>query len=72
MVISTLRAQPDITVTQSQIRSNVRWSKILIHSIPTGVSEEQVAFSPEECHKALTKENPMYTTLTVTQPPSWI
>ncbi|KAH9957839.1 hypothetical protein BJV74DRAFT_800056 [Russula compacta] len=30
------------------------------------------AFTPDECHKALTKDNPTYTALTVTQKPSWI
>ncbi|KAN0115821.1 hypothetical protein V8E52_006530, partial [Russula decolorans] len=52
-------------------RANVKWSKILINSIPTGVSETRGPWTPEECHRALTAHNPAYATLTITQKPSW-
>jgi hypothetical protein len=54
-------------------RPNVKWSKILINGIPTGVQvPRDQAFSPEECHEALVNENPIYATLLVTQKPSWV
>ena len=35
-----------------QARANVKWSKILIHSIPTGVSNDRGPWTPDECHQA--------------------
>ncbi|KAI9431604.1 hypothetical protein H4582DRAFT_2062582 [Lactarius indigo] len=52
------------------IRPNVKWSKILINSVPTGVSPTTSAHSPDTCHAALVSENPNYATLTITQRPS--
>jgi hypothetical protein len=55
------------------IRPNVKWSKILINGIPTGVlSNRDEAYSPDECHEALVNENPSYATLLVTQKPNWV
>jgi len=54
------------------IRPNVKWSKILLNSVPTRVSPKCNAKSPEECHIALLTENPLYAKLTVTQKPSWV
>ncbi|KAF8259165.1 hypothetical protein EI94DRAFT_1707334 [Lactarius quietus] len=54
------------------IQPNVKWSKILINSVPTGVSPTRKAMTPEECQQALTAENPYYATLNVTQKPSWV
>ncbi|KAH9959570.1 hypothetical protein BJV74DRAFT_917148 [Russula compacta] len=62
----------DVNITISCIRPNVKWSKILIHSVPTGVSKERAAYSKEECHMALAKENPTYASLNIMQPPRWI
>jgi hypothetical protein len=54
-------------------RPNIKWSKVLINGIPTGVQVTQdQAYSPKECHKALVNENPAYATLLVTQKPSWV
>jgi hypothetical protein len=55
-----------------QPRANVKWSRITINSIPTGKSESQGPYTPEECHAALAELNPTYTTLAVTQWPSWV
>ena len=40
---------------------NVKWSKILIGSMPTGVTDHiSQAHSHEECHQALLHDNPFY------------
>jgi hypothetical protein len=65
---------PDSTpLPHPPTRPNIKWSKILINGIPTGVqvSRDQ-AYSPEECHEALVNENPLYAALLVTQKPSWV
>ncbi|KAH9009321.1 hypothetical protein EDB84DRAFT_1571292 [Lactarius hengduanensis] len=54
------------------VRPNVKWSKILINSVPTGVSPSASAYSPDECHAALVENNPTYSSLNVTQRPSWV
>ena len=53
-------------------RANVKWSKLLINGLPTGASDTRGAFTPEECHKSLAANNPMYTSLLITQKPSWV
>ena len=55
-----------------QRRANVKWSKIFIHGVPTGVSPGRNAYSQEECHAALAAVNPSYATLPITQKPSWV
>ncbi|KAI9439511.1 hypothetical protein H4582DRAFT_2074825 [Lactarius indigo] len=54
------------------IRPNVKWSKILINSVPTGVTSTSPAYSPDACHTALITENPSYASLNITQQPSWV
>ncbi|KAH9011832.1 hypothetical protein EDB85DRAFT_2159580 [Lactarius pseudohatsudake] len=58
--------------TPIPIRPNLKWSKILINSVPTGVTPSTPARTPDECHAALVSENPSYAALTVTQRPSWV
>ena len=53
-------------------RPNVKWSKLLINSVPTGVTASALAHSHEECHQALLRDNPSYRRLRVTQLPSWV
>jgi hypothetical protein len=53
-------------------RPNVKWSKISINGVPTSVSNKHVAYTPTECHDALTSINPLYAQLTVTQRHSWV
>jgi hypothetical protein len=54
-------------------RPNVKWSKILINGTPTGVLPDRAnAYSADECHEALSSENPTYASLLVTQKPSWV
>jgi hypothetical protein len=55
------------------IRANVKWSKLLINGVPTGVTSKRgSAYSREECHSALVTDNPSYAPLIVTQKPSWV
>ncbi len=63
--------EPD-PISLPTIRPNIKWSKILLNSVPTGVSPNRTAKSPEECHTAFLTENPSYAKLTVTQKPSWV
>src|SRR6266702_612013 len=53
-------------------RENVKWSRLLINGIPTGVSSSRGPYSPSECHQALMADNPAFRTLRLTQPPSWV
>jgi len=52
--------------------ANVRWSKMLINGLPTGVSNAQATFTPKECHQSLAANNPSYSILPITQKPSWV
>ncbi|KAF8259482.1 hypothetical protein EI94DRAFT_1707072 [Lactarius quietus] len=54
------------------IRPNVKWSKLLINNVPTGVTAEDKAKTPDECHAALVSDNPTYASLNITQKPSWV
>jgi hypothetical protein len=46
---------------------NVKWSKLLIRSVPTGVTDRiSQAHSREACHQALLADNPSYRRLQVT------
>ena len=55
-----------------QPRANVKWSKILINSVPTGASKDRAPYTPDECHAALSAINPSYSTLSIMQKPSWV
>ena len=55
-----------------QPRANVKWSKILINGVPTGVSKDRAPYSLDKCHTALAAMNPSYSTLTIMQKPSWV
>jgi len=52
---------------------NVKWGKVLINSVPTGVSEGcPTAHSPAACWQDLISNNPSLCHLTVCQLPSWV
>ena len=53
-------------------RPNVKWSKLLINSVPTGATDISPANSREECHQALLRDNPSNRRLRITQLPSWV
>jgi len=63
-----LSAKSQIT----QIRANVKWSKILINGVPTGGPDSANVYSPDTCHTLLTANNPSYAALTIMQKPSWV
>ncbi|KAF8484257.1 hypothetical protein F5888DRAFT_1812166 [Russula emetica] len=58
--------------TPPHTRANVKWSKILINGLPTGVTDSRGAFTPDKCHTALASENPSYSPLIIAQKPSWV
>ncbi|KAF8265032.1 hypothetical protein EI94DRAFT_1804971 [Lactarius quietus] len=63
---------PSPTPIPISSRENVRWSRILINSIPTGASHTRTPYSPSECNDALMVDNPTYRSLRLTQLPSWV
>ena len=60
------------TANAPNITANVKWSKILVNNVPTGASNNQGPRNPDECHKALSINNPEYAALNITQRPSWV
>ncbi|KAF8258147.1 hypothetical protein EI94DRAFT_1815993 [Lactarius quietus] len=60
------------TLPPLTIRPNVKWSKLLINSVPTGVTPDNGARTPDECHAALTSDNPSYASLNITRKPTWV
>ena len=53
-------------------RLNVRWGKVLVNGVPTGVTEGSPAHSPSACLQDLLENNPSLRPLKVTQLPSWV
>ncbi|KAH8977005.1 hypothetical protein EDB92DRAFT_2004025 [Lactarius akahatsu] len=53
-------------------KENVRWSRLLINNIPTGVSATHGAYSPQECQDTLARDNPVYRSLRLARLPSWV
>ena len=58
---------PDLTS-----RANLCWSKLLVNSIPTGVTGDSVAHTPAVIHDQLLKENLSYCCLRIMQLPTWV
>ena len=54
------------------LRHNTKWSKLHLNSVPTGKSDQQGVYTPDEVHLALITENTTYASLTITQKPSWV
>jgi len=52
--------------------ANVKWSKLLINGLPTGMSNSWEVFTPEECHQTLIANNSSYAILPIMQKPSWV
>ena len=69
-ITSTLKL-PSETL-QSQLRPNVKWSKLLINGVPIGAYKNSPPFSPDRCHQALAALNPSYSALNITLKPSWV
>jgi hypothetical protein len=69
LISSTL--QPHISVTSSAL--DTKWSKVVLHGIPTGVSLTLLnPFSTPACHAELNANNQIYWGLKITQLPSWV
>ena len=52
---------------------NVRWGKVLVNGVPTGVTDNSsAAHSPSVCLQDLLENNPSLRPLKVTQLPSWV
>jgi hypothetical protein len=70
IISRTLQIAKDNTIPHT--RANIRWSKITINGVPTGMSNTWAPYTPEECHKALAATNPIYASLSIMQLPSWV
>jgi len=65
------RALPEDPAISSCL--NVKWGKVLINSVPTGISKGcPTAHSPASCWQELVTNNPSLRHLTVCQLPSWV
>ena len=73
LLISAIAALlPDASARVSS-HLNVRWGKVLINGVPTGVTDDSSAtHSPSACLQDLLKNNPSLCPLKVTQLPSWV
>jgi hypothetical protein len=71
-VLSSLLAADQSAPVPISAQENLCWSCITINNIPTGVNLTRAAYTPQECHKALLVDNPVYRSLRVTRPPSWV
>ena len=67
-----LKAAKSPTTAPVTARANVKWSKILINSVPVGIMDNRGPWTPDECHRSLSAHNPSYYALKVTQKPSWV
>jgi len=54
------------------VRTNTKWSKLLINGVPTGKLDSRAPYTPKECHTALAAHNPTYANLSITHKPSWV
>ena len=65
------RALPEHPTISSRL--NVKWGKVLINSVPTGIVEGHPhAHSPPTCWQVLIDNNPSFRNLKVCQLPSWV
>jgi len=67
--IQSMLPKPTTSLTS---QANVKWSKLLINGVPTGVDKETPAYSSAECQRTLALNNPSYGYLTITQLPSCV
>ena len=72
LVTNTIQSTLPEPTTSLASRANVKWSKLLINGVLTGVSDRSQAYTPAECQRALALDNPNFGHLTITQLPSWV
>jgi hypothetical protein len=56
--LATAFSTPTTTVPLPSTRANIKWSKILINGLPTGVFRRTGPYSPNKCQAELVLENP--------------
>jgi len=72
VLTTTIQSMLPEPTTSLASQANVKWSKLLINGVPTGIDKETLAHSPAECQHVLALDNPSYGCLTITQLPSWV
>ena len=72
VLTTTIQSTLSEPTTSLASRANIKWSKLLINGVPTGVDKETLAHSSAECQRALALDNPSYRHLTIIQLPSWV
>ena len=72
LTLAVAASLPDASAHVSS-RLNVRWGKVLVNRVPTGVTDDSSAVhSPSVCLQDLLENNPSLRPLKVTQLPSWV
>ena len=72
LTLAVAASLPDASARVSSCL-NVRWGKVLVNRVPTGVSDGSLAaHSPSTCLQDLLENNPSLHPLKVTQLPSWV
>ena len=72
LTLAIATSLPDVSTCVFS-RLNVRWGKVLINRVPTGVTDDSSAVhSPSVCLQDLLENNPSLCPLKVTQLPSWV
>ena len=72
LITNTIQSTLPEPKTSLASRANVKWSKLLINGVLTGVSDGSQAYTPAECQRVLALDNPNFGHLTITQLPSWV
>ena len=72
LTMAVAASLPDASVHVSS-HLDVRWAKVLVNGVPTGVQDDSPAtHSPSVCLQDLLENNPSLRPLKVTQLPSWV
>ena len=72
LITNTIQSTLPEPTTSLVSRANIKWSKLLINGVLTGVSDGSQAYSPTEFQCMLALDNPTFGRLTITQLPSWV
>ena len=72
LTLAVAASLPDVSAHISS-HLNVRWGKVLVNGVPTGVLDDSpAAHSPSACLQDLLENNPSLRPLKVIQLPSWV
>ena len=72
VLITAIQSTLPELMTSLAFRANIKWSKLLINGVPTGIDKDTPAYSSAECQCVLALDNPSYRRLTITQLLSWV